>query len=200
MARHALFACCVCGLVIGGMVFADIVPLPNFKNPEAKKAKSRYDEAVARAKTDYEQKLREAREALLADLDKAQKDASNAGDLDEAVKIRDARKVIAEGARDVATKADLRNALAGTRWNWGDVPLVLQADGRARHALWEADKLLIRWEAIDRRTALLVIEKGRDHHTVAVLEFSEAIDEFKGFDFGGRQKLETKKRLPPGTK
>ncbi len=99
MARHALLACCVCVLVISGMVFADIVPLPSFKNPEAKKAKSKYDEAVSNAKKEYEQRLTQARETLIADLDLAQKGASDAGDLDEAVRIRDVKK-LAENTDD----------------------------------------------------------------------------------------------------
>ncbi len=47
MVRHLLVGCCIGGLVARA-AFADNIELPNFKNAEAKKAKSRYDEAAAK--------------------------------------------------------------------------------------------------------------------------------------------------------
>lgn len=58
---------------------------------------------------------------------------------------------------------------------------------------------MTRWEAIDRRTVLLYIEKGRDRDRIAILEFSESLGEFKGFDFENRV-MEVKKRLTADAK
>jgi WD40 repeat protein len=95
-------------------------------------------------------------------------------------------------------KDELRLALTNTRWNWGDAILELKADGKTHHPIWE-DRfhLTTRWEAIDRRTALLYIESGRKLNMYSVLEFSEDLAQFAGFDFGATNRFIPKKRVSP---
>jgi WD40 repeat protein len=93
---------------------------------------------------------------------------------------------------------ELRTALAGTRWNWGDSILELKADGSTTHANWDNRfGLTTRWEAIDRRTALLIVEKGRQQNRYAVLEFTEDLSSFTGFDFGGTQRMPARPHVGP---
>jgi hypothetical protein len=152
------------------------------------KAKAAYDESLKQAASDYRRRL-----TTLLD------EETKAGKLDTALAVRDEIKGVDEGGRKVATKADLKRALAGSRWAWDESPLVLQADGVARHAGWEANKLTTRWDAIDRRTVILVVEKGRDTDRIAVLEFTESLEEYRGIDHRGVW-FERKRRLAPAAK
>jgi hypothetical protein len=150
------------------------------------KAKAAHDDAVKRAATDFKRDL-----TSLLDVE------TKAGRLDAALAIRDEIRAADEGRKaGVSTKADLKKALTGSRWNWGEGMLVLQADGLARHPVWETSSLVTRWEAVDRRTAILTIERGRNTNKLAVLEFSEALDEIAGgVNFEGTP-MAVKKRLP----
>ncbi len=119
MSRRGFATYCLIPLLLGGIVFADVVSLPSFKNPEAKKAKSKYDEAVSAAKSEYEAKLAAARKALAAELETAQKLASQAGELDEAVRIRDTAKEIADP--NSGTQLQIVSAFYGQNISWFDV-------------------------------------------------------------------------------
>jgi WD40 repeat protein len=101
-------------------------------------------------------------------------------------------------ANDVTTKDELREALADTKWDWGDGTLELRADGTAYHKAWvERFHLTKRWEAVDRRTVLMVVEAGRELNRYGILEFSEDLSQFTGFDFGYMQRMPDKKRIGP---
>jgi WD40 repeat protein len=101
-------------------------------------------------------------------------------------------------AGDVANKDDLRQALADTKWDWGDGILELRADGSVYHPAWnEQFHLAKRWEPIDRRTVLMVVEAGRELNRYGVLEFSEDLSQFTGLDFGHYQRMPDKKRVGP---
>jgi hypothetical protein len=151
------------------------------------KAQAAHDDAVRAAIDEYKKQLTEA---LAAE--------TKAGNLDAAVELRDELKRADEAAPPRAPtppKAALRKALVGTRWNWNGVPMTLHADGYVRNADWEANRLVTRWEAVDRRTVVLVVEKGRARDYYAVLEVSEKLDEFGGYGFDGKR-LKAAKRLP----
>ena len=141
--------------------------------------------------------MKEASDEYKSQLTQLMDAETKAGKLDAALTVREEIKAVEDTAPKsrVATKAALKKSLENTRWNWADEALILRADGIATHPAWVAGKLVTTWEVVDRRTAIISIAKGRDTNRIAVLEFSETLDEFKGFDFGGG-KLESKKRLP----
>lgn len=69
---------------------APVEPEWKFKSKAAVDAKKRYDQALAEHKLAYQKAAAEAGKALLTDLAAAQKEATQTGDLDEAVAIRSA--------------------------------------------------------------------------------------------------------------
>jgi len=149
------------------------------------------DAAVKLAAEDYKRQL-----VLLLDAE------TKAGRLDAALLVRDEIANIDASTgpnTKLATKAALKKALGGTKWKWDESPLILQSDGLAKHPGWDASKIVTKWEVVDRRTVILIIEKGRNINRYAILEFSESLDEFKGFDFE-QGRLEVKKRLPGSIK
>lgn len=94
----------------------------------------------------------------------------------------------------VQTASDLKHFLDDTAWAWGDGDMVLRWGGGVEHAGWTKAGLATRWVAIDRRTALLVIEKGRDTNKVAVLMFADDLSGFRGVGFDGIPMAEPKPR------
>src|SRR5262245_14688589 len=101
------------------------------------------------------------------------------------------------GAPRADTKQDLQRRLAGSQWEWTGGGLTLKHDGTAELPRSGAGELAARWEAIDRRTAVLLIERGRADDRLAVLQFSEELGELGGYGFDGRR-LFTRKRLDAG--
>lgn len=98
----------------------------------------------------------------------------------------------------VKAREDLREALTNTKWNWGEAILELKADGKTYQRNWdEGFRLTTRWEAVDRRTAVLYVESGRKQNLFAVLEFSEDLSQFGGHDFGALGQMPPKKRVGP---
>ncbi len=155
------------------------------------KAQSSHDDAAKLAAEDYKLQLTQLLDA-----------ETKAGRLDSALLVRDEIKNIdAIGVRNfkVSSKAELKKSLSGSKWKWHESPLTLQTDGYAKHPTWEANKLIVKWEVVDRRTVLLIIEKGRDQDRYSILEFSEGLDSFKGFDFGSGR-FDAKKRIPASSK
>jgi hypothetical protein len=125
----------ICGLACGQGATTSVPKTKAGKTAEpgkltepAKSPEARYEEAVAAAKTQYEEKLAAARAALIADLDKALADATKAGNLDEALRIREAKKsleseettkpppALREGAVRFG-KSQFRIVLADVRWS-----------------------------------------------------------------------------------
>jgi hypothetical protein len=94
----------------------------------------------------------------------------------------------------IASKSDLKRALTGTVWDHGDADLTLRADGHVQHAVWDRMGLVTRWEPVDRRTIVLVIEKGRDHNRCAILTFNEDLTDFTGYGFEGATKYQPGKK------
>jgi hypothetical protein len=91
----ALSLAFVCGLIAAAWMHND--DAWNFKSPSAQKAKARYDKAVA-----------EAQKKLLADLEEALTEATKANDLDEAIRIREAKRLIAGTSKPTPPRAKLR--------------------------------------------------------------------------------------------
>ena len=142
------------------------------------------------ASRDYLAGKSAADEALAAALDRA-------GLKTEATALRPSAAAPAAGparAQDVQTMAHLQKFLEDTVWNWGDGDLQLRWDGRAEHAGWNKAGLVTRWAAVDRRTVVLRVEKGRDHSVLAVLTFSDDLAGFRGLGFDGKPLTETRTR------
>lgn len=128
-----------------------------------------------------------------------QDEETKAGNLDGALLVRGERKSLEKRFQQgmhVATKADLAAFLTNTQWEWDENRLQLSEKGIVTHLGFNASKLAVRWEAIDRRTVLLTITKGRDRDRVAILQFNESIDSVQGLDFTNAP-IPAKKRLSP---
>ncbi len=68
-----------------------------FELPRARAAKASYDQQVRLAHSQYQQRLSDLRAQLALDLEAAMTEATQAGNLDEALRIRDARDAIEAG-------------------------------------------------------------------------------------------------------
>jgi hypothetical protein len=164
------------------------------------------------AAAEFQKATRTADAALEKVYDKAIKDATKAMhfDLAEAVQAelkefrsRGAMKSPDKGSAaqrrtEVATKDDLKRFLSGTEWLWPDsgenAIIKFKADGYVGNVDWENRGFLMKWEAIDRRTVLLFIEKGRPHNRYAIYCFSEDLTEFTGYDFETFERFKPVKR------
>jgi hypothetical protein len=119
-----------------------------------------------------------------------------AGEREEARRVRGGDdppgKAAAVKAADVDSRAALGRFLGGTVWAWprgGEVQF--HPDGSVGHSAWKG--IEVRWEAVDRRTVVLVIVKGRDQSRVAALTFAEDLAHLGGVDFDAA-------RLGPGAR
>lgn len=91
---------------------------------------------------------------------------------------------------DVSTKEDLQKYLINTVWAWGN--MTFKADGSAEVSEWAG--FVVAWDAVDRRTVVIRVQKGRDRDKVAVVTFNEEITEAHGFAFGGEKLAYKRKR------
>ena len=89
----------------------------------------------------------------------------------------------------VQTMEDLDKFLSGTTWKWGDFDMVLDTDHYVRHPQWAQDGVVVRWEAIDRRTVLLVCEQGRSADRYAILMFAGNLKDYGVYNFDGATRL-----------
>jgi len=96
--------------IAGGFLFAaQEADSWKFKSARANRAKTGYEAQVGRATEQYQAQLKAARRNLLRNLDQAIKESTRAGELDDALKIRQARKAAEEGralAAPPATKPE----------------------------------------------------------------------------------------------
>jgi hypothetical protein len=134
----------------------------------------------------YEEGKLKADESLAKVLDKA-------GRKEEAQSLRGKAPAPAPGKK-VETKAGLRENLVGSVWNMGDGMMTLKPDGYATQPQWDRDGFLITWEAIDRRTVLLAVVRGRDNNRLAVFSLSDDLTELTGYGFNGLKLPDVKKR------
>ena len=79
------------------VIAAEKANLWKFKSARATRAKTGYDAQLKLATGQYHNLLKAARTNLLRNLDQAIKEATKAGELDDALKIRQARKAAEEG-------------------------------------------------------------------------------------------------------
>jgi hypothetical protein len=94
-----------------------------------------------------------------------------------------------------ADAAELKRAVSGTNWDWGEGDVTFKEDGYAEHPVWNGKLgLVTKWEPIDRRTVVLHIEKGRDANRYAILKFSEDLSSFSGYSFENAARLSSKRR------
>jgi Lectin C-type domain len=86
---------CSFTLLVAAAAEPDSPPAP--KCESARQAKARYDAALLKAQQEFDKADQAARKQYLSDLDAAQTAATKAEDLDEAVRIRDQRKLVEAG-------------------------------------------------------------------------------------------------------
>jgi WD40 repeat protein len=100
------------------------------------------------------------------------------------------------GPKTADTAIDLGRQLVGSQWEWDGGTLRLRDGNVAELPRIEGQlELTARWEPIDRRTALLLIEKGKSHDKLAILQFSEDLRELTGHDFDNAARLPQRKRV-----
>jgi hypothetical protein len=146
----------------------------------------------------YQASMKQATAAVTKSYEQAVRDLTKAGKIADAEAVQAGLKEFrtAGGGRvrafEVATKEDLQRHLSDTFWLLGD-GTKLRADGLVENRGWAA--FVTSWKAIDRRTVVLVIEKGRNDNKLAILTFSEDLTHFTGYDFNG-DKYPVAKRKP----
>ncbi len=97
MRKTAVAASIVIFIAGALVVAAEKANLWKFKSARATRAKTGYDAQVKLATDQYHNLLKAAKTNLLRNLDQAIKEATKAGELDDALKIRQARKAADEG-------------------------------------------------------------------------------------------------------
>jgi hypothetical protein len=149
----------------------------------------------------YQAALKQAALILEKAYEQSIKDLTKAGKLKQAEDVRAELKSFRSKApatnlrpADVTTKEDLQKYLSDTAWAWDD-GLKLRSDGSTEQKNWDMRGLVTKWETVDRRTAVLWIEKGRDNNRTATLVFNEDLTEATGFSFDGAR-IKGLKRKP----
>lgn len=123
-----------------------------------------------------------------------QEQETKAGNLDAAVAARDEGRRIDAGLAvnaKVETAEDLRGVMPGTVWSWDKDTLQFAANATAFHRGFGGN---ISWVAVDRRTVMLMRSEASGKSRLAVLQFSEWLDRFEGYDFDGKR-IEAKSRV-----
>lgn len=114
-------------------------------HPAAKTALNQHKSALAIAQREYEAKVKAADRQLITKLDKALKDATQKGHLDEALRIRAAKQA-------VGSNKGIDHPLSGTTWSWGPIDkMTFNADGTAGK---------LKWKPIDGRRVVVMYSNG----------------------------------------
>lgn len=121
--RWFALAVLVCLATPRGFADDEDAAVKNVKNVEARKALLRYEAAIAEAEKEFEQKRELALKELLASLEDAQENATKANKLDEALHIREAREALQSDAERAKSggKVQIVAAFYGQHVNWIDV-------------------------------------------------------------------------------
>jgi hypothetical protein len=194
-------------ILLGALVAAAIAAdtsapgLGDFKTLPARSAAETYTGTLTRLTRDYKEKGDVARKTCIAQLGVAQQAATKAGNLDEALRIRDAiTKLNAETAENtksngptglILERQRLTAALAGTLWQSGDAKLKFADDGTGTYA--NADKPAWEWVAMNGKEIYIRFGSGFTDR----LEFDDAVKTFTFLEIGGGKLMADKagKRL-----
>jgi hypothetical protein len=142
-----------------------------------------YAERTSAARTDRLKGLK-----LLLDQSMEKKDLETAVQLRDKIKAGEAELAAAapvDKKAAASAQAALEKALRGTSWQWGEEVITFQANGTVANPGWTANGLVTSWKAIDRRTVLFFIERGRPQNRYAILMFSPNLDSYSGLGFEG---------------
>ena len=189
--RYALLATCV--MVVGIAVAGDEPGPVEFKSPAARLATETYNGEIQKLTRDYQQKADVARKACIAQLTSAQQSATKAGNLDEAVRIRDAITRLNSDAPEPAghtspkgvtaagllgDRQKLSQALAGSVWESGDTKFRFNDDGTGIYLT--GGKPPWTWIAMSGKEAYVRYGSGWTNR----LEFDEAAKSFTFIECG----------------
>lgn len=159
---HVMILCLMLGTCLGALG-QDLAPATP-KSPAAQNAIKKFDSAEAKAKAEYDQVVAAARTVLLKELEAALQAATKAGNLDEALRIRDAitaAKPVPASQPTITKAPELFMPVAEVLGVWKEgngTKLVLTRDGRFdyaggfRRGTWKLtkDALIMTWEGMDR--------------------------------------------------
>lgn len=135
-----LFTPFVCPLVLLTILLPAALPAEgespkSFKSPEAAQAVQVYEKSVAAARAKLEMELATARQTLSTSLKASLEKATKAGDLDEALAIREfGRKLEEKVTPPAADKIQIIAAFYGQNMSWFDVTEKVRkaTEGRSR--------------------------------------------------------------------
>ena len=180
---HASLALLLSAVVLAGPA-DDRIP----KSPAARAALARLAAARQDAEEQFDEAIKKATAKAVADLDAAKAAAMKAGNLEEANRIQGAANETKSDNGKIGE--ELKSRLAGTTWQWaGTNTIRFDSDGMVSNKDWAARGLVTRWEPVDQRTVVLVIQQGRTHNLYAILSFDANIGSYRGLDFEGGKKL-----------
>lgn len=172
----------VCALLAAGAVGE------GFTTIKARAATATFERAVTKADAEHAQTIDAAQRAYAANLAEAKADATRAGNLDEAVRIRDAIDALKAGT---ASAKPLDARLAGTRWAWhkdgrdtgvrvvffgGGVYQMIEPDGAKRSGRW-------------RIVSIAHVEAVNPRGVAMEFTFNQAADAFMAIAEGGEVRI-----------
>ena len=181
-------------ILAAGAIAADSpsAGIGDFKTLPAKSAAETYGGTLQRLTRDFKEKSDVARKTCVAQLTVAQQAATKAGNLDEAVRIRDAITTLNAQADTgapthgpnglIVERQKLAQALAGTIWQSGDTKLKFNEDGTGNFA--QGDKPW-QWVAINGREVYVRYGSGWTNR----LEFDDSMKTFTFLELGGERRL-----------
>ncbi len=190
VARLTVAGILVC---IAGVCLAGDAPTTS-PNPNSEDVERVFQERLRASERQYSLDVRRAREERVKGLQELQDRAMSSQNLDTALMLREKIKgAEAELSQEPnfqsrrspqAEMAALQSRLNGSLWHWGAEDFVrFEPNGTIANAGWTARGLLTSWKVIDRRTVLLVIERGRVQDRYAILTFTPNIDGYTGYGF-----------------
>jgi hypothetical protein len=135
------------------------------------------------AKREYDAEMAKAADERINSLQSLKDRAVKEEDLDQAISIKKRIDDLkgASGGEEVNSAEALHNFLLTKMCgNTSFLP-----NGLVRDPGWDGRGLVTSWEAVDRRTVIMRIERGRSDNKTAVLMFSEGLKRSHSIDFEG---------------
>jgi len=177
-----VLAACACTAIAGDS------PDTPFKSVAARAAAAKYQRTVEQLEHDQQRQLERVRIEYVEALADAQAGATRRGNLDEAVRIRDAIDAVKAGAIP-ANPMDAR--LMGTRWAWHKdgrdtaVRVVFSAGGVYHMVEPDGAKRPGRWRSVSIAHVEVVSPDG----TAVEFSFNQATDTFMAIADGGAPRI-----------